>query len=79
MRSLNCQQCGGSMVKKNKSSGNCLGLCIALAVIGLGIVLCLTGIGAIIGIPLIIGGLFIGGKRSKVWQCKQCAYVIPRG
>lgn len=79
MRSLKCQQCGGSMLKKTKSSGNALGIALALIVFVVGVLLCLTVIGAIIGIPLCILALFIGGKRSKVWQCRQCGYVIPRG
>jgi hypothetical protein len=79
MKSLNCQQCGGVMIRKTLSSGNCLGLCIALVMFAAGVWLCFTGIGIIIGIPLCLAALFIGGKRKKVWRCKACKSVIDRG
>jgi hypothetical protein len=67
------------MKRTVKSSGNCLGIAIALVLIVVGIAISLTGIGAIIGIPICICALFIGGKRSKVWQCRRCRAIIARG
>ena len=79
MAQLNCQQCGGTMKKTVQSSGNCLGIAIALILLAVGIGLCFTGIGAIIGVPIAICALFVGGKRRKVWKCTKCGYLIERG
>ena len=54
------------MRKATLSSGNCAGLLLALVVIGIGIALTATGAGAIIGVPMMLLGLFIGGKRRRV-------------
>jgi len=78
MKALNCQACGGNMVKKNKSSGTAGGLALAIIVFVIGVALCLTIIGAIAGIPLCILALFMGGKKEKVWRCRSCGAVIPR-
>jgi hypothetical protein len=51
---------------------------LALIVLVIGVVLCFTIVGAIIGVPLIILALFMGGKRKKVWQCPECKWVAPR-
>lgn len=67
------------MVRKVKSSGNCLGIALALIIFVFGVWLCLSIIGAIAGVPLCILALFIGGKRSKVWQCVRCKAVAARG
>ena len=67
------------MKKAVQSSGNCLGIAIALVLIAIGIVLCFTVIGAIIGVPLMICALFVGGKRKKVWKCRKCGYLFERG
>lgn len=73
-----CQLCGQTMKARKKSSGNVVGLALALIVLTVGVVLTLTGIGAIVGIPLIILSLFMGGKRYKVWQCPSCSWVAQR-
>ena len=66
------------MKKKTISKGNTTGILLALVVLGIGVALCFTGIGAIIGIPVIILALFMGGKRQKVWLCKNCGYYFER-
>lgn len=75
----NCQLCQAPMIAKRKTSGNASGLALTLIVFIIGIVLCLTLIGAIVGVPLCILALFMGGKKSKVWQCSQCKAVVARG
>ena len=67
------------MKKAVQSSGNCLGIAIALVLFATGFVLCFTLIGAIIGIPLMICALFVGGKRKKIWKCGSCGYLFERG
>lgn len=78
MASPICQNCKTAMRKKTQSSGNMLGLAIALIVLTIGIILCFTVVGMIVGIPLIIVSLFIGGKKTKIWMCPNCRIALPR-
>jgi hypothetical protein len=73
-----CQLCGGWMHKKTLRRGIFFGIVVSFLLIGTGIVLCLTGIGIVIGIPLILLGLFWGGKKQKVLACRSCGAVIAR-
>jgi ssDNA-binding Zn-finger/Zn-ribbon topoisomerase 1 len=77
---LSCQQCGGDMVKRTISSGNCSGIIMALIVLAVGVVLIVTIpiLGWIIGALLCLLALFMGGKRRKVWQCEDCGYLFDR-
>ena len=76
---LDCKTCEqGIMVKTTASTGNIVGLILALIVLITGITLTVTGVGAIVGVPLILISLFMGGKRRKVWKCKTCKAVIDR-
>jgi hypothetical protein len=80
-RSPVCQACGGEMVKKRTSSGNCLGIAIALIVfvVGLVITIAIPVVGWVVGPIIMLCALGIGGKRQKVWRCRSCRSVIPRG
>ena len=85
MAKLDCQQCGGVMKKAAFSSGNFTGIIFALIVFFLGVWLLVTiptGIDStfrmVIGVLLIIVSLGMGGKRRKVWKCKNCGYVFDR-
>lgn len=73
-----CQLCGGFMVKKTLGRGIFVGICVSFLLIGLGLVCCLTGIGAVIGLPLIGLGLFWGGRRQKVLMCVDCRATVAR-
>ena len=73
---LNCQQCGGEMVQSSVKDG--LGLIFSIFLLLFGLAICFTGIGAILGIPLVVYALVSGGKRAKVWKCKNCKFFIPR-
>jgi len=79
---LTCPQCGGVMKKATLSSGNCLGILVALIVLFSGLFVTVflfwTIIGPIIGILIMLAALFMGGKRRRVWKCKQCGYVFDR-
>jgi len=75
-KKIECKQCSGEMKKETISEGNFRGILFALILLGTGIVITLTGIGAIIGVPLILLALFTGGKRKKVWKCKSCGYFF---
>ena len=75
-----CFMCGGSMKKTTKSSGNCLGITIALALFAFGALLTIFVpiIGWIMGPLICICSLFVGGKRQKMWRCTKCRASIAR-
>lgn len=75
-----CKLCGGPMKKTVVSNGNCAGITIALVVffVGLAIIFMFPVIGWILGPVIMIGALFMGGKRRKVWKCTQCGAINDR-
>lgn len=73
-----CQYCRGALVPSTISSGNASGIALALIVLVIGVALCFTLLGALVGIPLIIASLFMGGKRTRVWMCPRCRVAINR-
>jgi len=44
----------------------------------IGVVLCFTFVGMIIGIPCILIALFMGGRTQPVWKCANCGAVVER-
>ena len=77
MADVNCKQCGSAMVMRTLSKGNVSGIALALVVLALGVILSIAGLW-IIGVPIAIVALFMGGKRIKVWQCPNCGYFFER-
>lgn len=73
-----CQLCGGRMVKKTLGRGIFMGILTSLFCLCLGIVLCFFPLGFLLGIPLILIGLFYGGKRQKVLMCTACRATVGR-
>ncbi|NLW85051.1 MAG: hypothetical protein GXY41_11720 [Phycisphaerae bacterium] len=73
-----CQFCGGRLVRKTLRRGIFTGICVSFLLLGLGILACLTVVGIPIGIPLILLGLFWGGKRQKVLMCTACRATVGR-
>ena len=73
-----CHLCGGQMVKKSIRKTSAVGLGIGIIFIIIGISLTITVIGAILGLPLIIIGLFCGAKSKKVLKCSNCGAAIDR-
>lgn len=43
-----------------------------------GIICTLFWVGAVLGIPLIIIGLYMIGARRNLWVCKECNTAIER-
>ena len=70
------------MRKRVLSTGNCAGCVVALLSLTAGLLITILLwwmiIGAIAGIGIMLGSLFMGGKRSRVWQCRACGAVVPR-
>jgi len=59
---------------RSNAKGGALGCALLL----IGLFLCLTGIGIIIGVPLVLFGLYFGTKREGVWRCSSCKIESPR-
>jgi hypothetical protein len=70
------------MKKSKQSSGNFVGLLLAMAVFfgGLAVAVFLwwTFIGLIIGVLMMLASLGMGGNRRKVWKCRSCGYIFDR-
>ena len=75
--SIACKQCGATMYQETLSKGNLSGIVVALIVLALGVILSVAGLW-IIGVPIAILALFMGGKRIKVWKCSKCGYFFER-
>ena len=72
-----CHLCHAPLAKKTITTGNASGLALGFICLGAGICLCVTGVGIIIGVPLIICALFMGGKRQKFLCCPNCGAKTP--
>ncbi|RPJ47241.1 MAG: hypothetical protein EHM16_06655 [Betaproteobacteria bacterium] len=70
-------QRSAAMYKETLSKGNLSGIVVALIVLALGVILSFAGLW-IIGVPVAILALFMGGKRIKVWKCSKCGYFFER-
>lgn len=81
MRELECKQCGGVMRKDTITSGNFTGILFGLILIIVGVVVFIAFpvVGWILGPLIALVGLFQGGKRRKVWKCRECSTVVDRG
>lgn len=69
------------MRKSTTSSGNFVGIVLALVVfvVGVSVTLLIPILGWLLGPLLMLLALGMGGKRSKVWRCKSCAVALARG
>lgn len=72
-----CHLCGTVMQRKTLSTGNAVGIARALIVFAVGVAISVTGVGALIGIPICICSLFMGGRREKVLVCPNCRAKTP--
>lgn len=73
----NCPLCQTAMERRTISSGNAAGIALAIVVFVIGIVLCATCYGAIVGVPMIVCSLFMGGKRETFLVCPACGAKQP--
>lgn len=69
-----CPVDGGEMKKSSEGKSN--GMAIIVFIIGL--LFSLSGIGLIIGIPIILWSLHLATKRRGLWICKSCGHQIER-
>ena len=79
-KGLDCPQCDGSMKKATITGGVISGLIMALITFTFGVALfvCWPVFGWIIGGLLCLYALTMGGRRRKVWKCRECGYVFDR-
>lgn len=76
MKEPNCQACGGATKKHRKADATSNGLgCLFLVV---GVILCLTGIGAVVGVPVLVIGVWMGCKATNYWKCRECGTLSER-
>lgn len=73
-----CQLCGGFMKPKKITIDQTSGLAKALICFAIGVILTLTFFGAVIGVPLMIVSLFMGGRRQKILRCVDCGATANR-
>jgi hypothetical protein len=76
-----CNLCGGKMVKTTISTGNVMGIVIALLVLIVGLYITFSALfcgGPLIGIPLCILALFMGGNRKNILKCQNCGAAVDR-
>ena len=76
-----CPSCAGPMRKAKVSSGNFVGIVLALIVfvVGLAVMILIPILGWVFGPLFMLLALSMGGKRSKVWRCKSCRVALARG
>lgn len=79
MNYLECKQCGGAMRQRTQAQHN-LGAQLA------GVVVFLVGLFAAVALPLgifwggalMLGSLFLGYRKRKLWVCESCGYHFER-
>lgn len=67
---VNCASCGGALKKGATATSEGSGCLIAIV----GLLL----VPFLIGIPILLWGLHLAGKREGYWQCKRCGTKAPR-
>lgn len=71
---MNCRHCGGELEAAKESTSSGIGCLIVV----IGAVLCLTVVGAVVGLPAILAGLHFMMKRKGLWRCTACEAEFPR-
>ncbi|MBF0245180.1 MAG: hypothetical protein HQL31_07885 [Planctomycetes bacterium] len=74
-KKLSCHLCGGEMkARTGRKHSKGFGLTLSL----LGVFCILFWIGAILGIPLLLIGLYITFAKRDLWVCSGCHSAIER-
>lgn len=76
MNPVTCNQCGGTMDKATKAESNMALQLLGVVVFFVGLAITFSGIGALIGVPLMLAALFMGYKKKKVMKCSNCGYFF---
>jgi len=67
---VDCRHCGGALKKKKEAKSEAAGCLISI--IGLALTY------FIIGIPILIAGIYLMFKSERFWQCRKCDAKFPR-
>lgn len=67
------------MVQETKVGAGGCGAALAMAALGLAVVVFIPILGWILGPLILLAAPFAGMNASKVWQCARCQAIIPRG
>ncbi len=70
-----CQTCGSPTLPKRRAKHSQL---TAVGLFLAGIAISCTGVGLIIGVPMIFVGLYLGAVVEKTWHCPRCGTAMPR-
>jgi hypothetical protein len=74
-----CPYCQAAMHKaKTTLETGILKRFFQAVIIFVGVCLCLTVAGAVIGVPLVAYTLWDSTRKVPVWQCGECDRSIPR-
>lgn len=76
MSSVICKQCGDEMQRSSKAETNMALQLLGVVVFLIGLAISFSGIGVIIGVPLMLAALFMGYKKKKVMKCGGCGYFF---
>jgi hypothetical protein len=69
-----CIHCSQSMHRTSRREHDYVMQILGIVLFLVGLALCFTVVGLIIGIPLMIVAARIGYKTRKVWACQSCGY-----
>ena len=73
---LHCKKCDGMMHTKDVKKH---GRAKVIFLIIIGGLFCLTVIGALIGVPIIIFAVRLGSETEHRWVCEKCGYQEKAG
>lgn len=70
-----CKKCTGKMGTKIFKTHSKI---LTLGIISIAVLLCLTIVGSIIGVPLVIFGIHLGSKQEYYWVCDKCGLRVRK-
>ena len=71
-----CIHCGDTMQRGANVEDNMTAQWGGVALFLVGLAICFTGFGIIIGIPLMIMAARMGHKKRHGWKCPSCGYFF---
>jgi hypothetical protein len=78
---LPCPHCQEPMHPTTRTTGTATAFCVACIFLLLSIIICASffPFGLLLGLPMLLCSLRIGGRRESYWLCPRCRSKIPRG
>ena len=75
LKAIQCKQCEGIMTSKNIAKHNQNATWLFLLI---GTIVTFMVVGAIIGVPLILVGLYLGCGSKSFWVCRSCGTKVEK-